>query len=319
MSRPLMKLSDNDFAGLFQQLGPRALAQRYECSEQAVQQRARGTEARLGVQLTGPRPNPQPLSPSEPHLEIGCDDGVALVGGDGHYWPGSTATAHRALVAFASELKPKVLVFNGDALDAPSISRHPPIGWENLPSLEDELAEVQERLAELQTAAGRKCRFIWPLGNHDARFNTRLAALTPEYRGVPGTRLVHHFPLWEPCWSTEIGGKHGAIVKHRFKGGIHAPHTNTLWSGRTIITGHLHSLKVTPLTDYNGTRWGVDGGCLANPKGPQFAYAEANPHNHRAGFIVLTFRDGELLWPEIVSVHNEAEGLINWRGELYNV
>ena len=50
------------------------------------------------------------------------------------------------------------------------------------------------------------------------------------------------------------------VIKHRMKGGIHAAHKNTLHAGTTMVTGHLHSLKVTPFSDYNGTRWGVDTG-----------------------------------------------------------
>ena len=39
----------------------------------------------------------------------------------------------------------------------------------------------------------------------------------------------------------------------------------TLWSGRTIITGHLHAQGIRPHSDYNGTRWGVDAGTMADP------------------------------------------------------
>jgi len=316
--RPLAQLSDNDFAGLFQQLGPASMAQRFGVAVQSVNQRKLNVEARLGVRLTGPNSPAPPVEVSQSHVEAPLEDGICMVGGDGHYWPGVSSTAHRAFVAFIEEMKPKVVIFNGDAVDAGTISRFPPIGWENIPSLADELAVVSERLGEIERASA-KARRLWPLGNHDARFNNRLASVAPEYRGVPGTRLVEHFPLWEPCWSAEVGGARGAVVKHRFKGGIHAPHNNALWSGRTMVTGHLHSQKVTPLTDYNGTRWGVDAGCLAAVGGPQFNYAESNPQNWRGGFCVLTFRDGALLPPELVTVMDEKAGEIWWRGELYVV
>jgi hypothetical protein len=112
------------------------------------------------------------------------------------------------------------------------------------------------------------------------------------------------------------------VVKHRFKGGIHATHNNTLWAGKTIVTGHLHSLKVTPLSDYNGTRWGIDTGTLADPAsntegGPQFHYNEDNPQNHRSGFIVLTFKDGQLLWPEVCNVIDQNH--VSFRGEVIRV
>jgi len=319
MRHPLSQLSDQDFAALFQQHGQKELSQRYGVSVQAVQQRKVNTEARLGVKLTGPTSPAEPIRLHKPFEVVDLEDGICLVGSDGHYWPGVDSTAHRAFVAFAEELKPACVIFNGDAVDGASIGRHPPIGWEDHPTLEDELIECQFRLGEIEAAAGKKPRLLWPLGNHDARFNTRLASLTPEFRGVPGTRLVHHFPKWEPCWAVEVGGKGGAVVKHRFKGGMHAPHNNALWSGRTIVTGHLHSQKVTPITDYNGTRWGVDTGCLAACGGPQFTYQEKNPANWRSGFAVLTFREGTLLPPELVTVTDEAKGEIVWRGEVYVV
>jgi hypothetical protein len=107
------------------------------------------------------------------------------------------------------------------------------------------------------------------------------------------------------------------VVKHRFKGGVHATHNNTVGAGKTIVTGHLHSLKVTPYADYNGNRFGVDTGTLAEINGPQFDYSEENPQNHRSGFAVLTLADGQLLWPELV--HKWSEGKVEFRGEIIDV
>jgi hypothetical protein len=83
----------------------------------------------------------------------------------------------------------------------------------------------------------------------------------------------------------------------------------------TIVTGHLHSLKVTPLNDLKGIRWGVDTGTLADPYGPQFSdYTELNPVDWRSGFAVLTFHEGRLMWPEIAHVIDEGMG--EFRGEI---
>lgn len=82
-----------------------------------------------------------------------------------------------------------------------------------------------------------------------------------------------------------------------------------------MVTGHLHSLKVSPITDYNGVRYGVDSGTLADIDGPQFRdYLEENPTNWRSGFVVLTFYNGKLLMPELVmKFNNEA---IEFRGQV---
>lgn len=315
-------MTDEDFITQYQTVGPSALSKMLGISERRVHERRKKLEGELGVRIIAPNVKQvdEPFQ-RDGDARITIDDftdGIVLVGSDAHYWPGKPSTAHRAFVRFAKELKPKIVVLNGDALDAPTISRHPPIGWENLPTLDREIQLVQERLGEIARAAG-KARKLWPLGNHDARFNTRLAMATPEFRNVQGTRLVHHFPDWEPCWSVSIGGPRGAVIKHRFKGGIHATHNNALWAGRTLVTGHLHSLKVTPFSDYNGTRFGVDCGTLACPTSPAFSYTEDNPLNWRSGFVVLTWKGGRLLWPEIVSVWDEERGEVQWRGEILRV
>lgn len=244
-------------------------------------------------------------------------NGTVLIGSDAHYWPKQISTAHRAFVKLSGEIKPTLIIMNGDAIDAATISRHPPIGWQKSPSIKRELDTAQERLAEV-VEASPKSRRIWTLGNHDARFETKIASLIPELKGVHGVSLRDHFPEWEPAWSVEVGGRSGAIIKHRFKGGTHASFNNAVSSGRTIVTGHLHALHVSPFTDYNGTRWGVDGGTMADPLGPQFTgYTEDNPLNWREGFVVLTWKDGRLLWPEPVFVNRK--GYYTWRGVEYHV
>jgi hypothetical protein len=80
----------------------------------------------------------------------------------------------------------------------------------------------------------------------------------------------------------------------------------------------LHSLKVTPFSDYNGVRFGVDTGTLAEIDGPQFTdYMEDNPANWRSGFAVLTIHKGRLLWPELV--HRYAHDKIEFRGQVIDV
>ena len=244
-------------------------------------------------------------------------NGTALVGGDAHYWPGPASTAHRAFIFFIKELAPIIVIANGDMLDAACISRHPPIGWNCLPSVKDELEVCQERMGEIALAAGKAEKY-WPLGNHDARFETRLAMVAPEFKDVHGISLNDHFPEWQGCWSVHINEIGGVVVKHRFKGGAHAPFLNTLYAGRSTITGHLHSLKVYPISDFNGVRFGVDAGCLADPYHDAFQdYNEDAPRSHRSGFIVLTFASGRLLWPE--PVHVLEDGLVEFRGQVYHV
>ena len=203
-------------------------------------------------------------------------------------------------------------------MDGARASRFPPIGWENRPQISDEIAECQTRLREIKDAAPKAER-IWNAGNHDLRFETRLAICAPEYSNVYGIHLKDHFPDWNTAWSTWINND--VVVKHRFKNGIHAPHNNALWAGKHIVTAHLHSLKIQQITDYNGTRYGVDCGMLGKifpQTGEQFIdYTEDNALNWRNGFVILTFHNKRLVMPELVFLPNEHE--YEFRGKVYKI
>lgn len=248
------------------------------------------------------------------HVVADFHTGTIFVGSDAHYRPGPASTAHRAFIKLAKRLKPDIVIINGDVLDAATISRHPPLCWQDMPTVKEELEVCQERMGEIAKASGKALK-LWPLGNHDARFETRLATVAPEFRDVHGTKLSDHFPDWEPCASVKINDN--VVVKHRYSGGIHATYNNTLRSGVTIITGHLHSQTIREWTDYNGTRYGVDTGCMADIYDPQFGYLEDNPRNWRSGFCILSFRNGRLLRPELVTV--VEDGIVEFRGELIEV
>ena len=308
------KCSREEFIRLVTTLGPKATADQLGISVENVYQRRRRLQRILDTPIVSATSRTDSAVDHAARLKLRVDDGYVLIGSDCHYWPGLISTAHHGFVSFAKTLKPQVVILNGDVMDFPSISRHSPIMWENRPKVIDEIESAKERLTEIEKAAPGAKR-IWTLGNHDARFESRLAAVAPEYLRVTGVHLKDHFPLWMGCWSCWINGE--VIVKHRFKGGMHAPHNNTLWAGKTIVTGHLHSQKVYPLDDYNGTRWGVDGGTMADPFGPQFEYQEDNPRNHRSGFVVLRFVKGELLQPQIARV--VRPGVIDYCGELHAV
>ncbi len=313
-----MKTSDEDFIRAWKEFGsPNLVSKALGISIRAVYDRRRTLEARHGVDLsTTDAQNPAySVSHSRAVVRTTLDNGVLLVASDCHFWPGVETTAYRAFLYFLEKLKPSIVVLNGDVFDGASISRHPSIGWEKKPSVVQELKECKSKLERIVNAAPKAKRF-WTLGNHDMRFETRLASVAAEYRGVDGVHLKDHFPDWTPCWRLDINND--VVIKHRMRNGVHATHNNTLNAGKTIVTGHLHSGKVTPFTDYNGTRFGVDCATLADPDGPQFEdYLEAGPTNWRSGFSVLTFKDRKLLWPELVAKWDEEH--VQFRGELIKV
>jgi hypothetical protein len=64
------------------------------------------------------------------------ENGAVIVFSDAHYWPGAPSTAHRGLLRLIAELKPSLIVANGDVFDGARISRHPRIGWQQTPSVQ---------------------------------------------------------------------------------------------------------------------------------------------------------------------------------------
>ena len=318
---PQPACSDAEFIELMRtHQSPSKVAAILGLAERKVQARRRRIEIRHNLHLDVSNPTGQyykHLQPTQNHARrhAKIDTGTVLVFSDAHFWPGVRTTAFRALLEFCRQLKPSAVICNGDAFDGASISRFPRIGWDSKPSVLNELKACKEGLELIEDAA-KGADLIWPLGNHDARFENRLAQNVGEYEGVQGFRLKDHFPAWAPCWSLWINDD--TVVKHRQKGGIHATRNNTLAAGKTVVTGHLHSLKVTPLTDYNGDRWGVDTGTLADPSGPQFTdYLEDNPTDWRSGFVVLTYYKGTLLWPEVVHVISQSQ--VTFRGQVLTV
>jgi hypothetical protein len=231
------------------------------------------------LEAKNPNGRPERSPVAYERKQLGIQNGTVIVFSDAHFWPGIRTTAFNALLWAIKEFKSVAVICNGDALDGASISRHPPSGVSGKePSVIEELKACKEALGEIEEAAKEarhNVRLIYTWGNHDARFNARLATNAPQFAETYGFKLEDHFPTWEfcmTCWATD-----DVIIKHRYKGGVHATHNNASASGKSMVTGHLHSLKVTPYADYNGNRFGVDTGTLAEPYGPQFSYGEDNP------------------------------------------
>jgi hypothetical protein len=308
-------VSDEEFIAVWRELGsPALVAKRLGMSERRVYSRRNRLKLQA-ADLESWNPQNNVLKNKQGVLEVKLLNGVILVGSDAHFWPEIRTTAFRGFLWACRTLKPQIIVLNGDVFDGARISRHAPIGWEKRPTVIDELKAVDERLIEIHEAAPT-ARKLWPLGNHDARFESRLASVAPEYAQVKGVHLKDHFPDWATCWRIDVNDD--VVIKHQMRGGIHATHNNTLNAGRTMVTGHLHSLKVTPFSDFNGTRYGVDTGTLADADGPQFVdYMEAGAANWRSGFAVLTIKDGRLLWPELVIKYDEDH--VQFRGEVIPV
>ena len=306
--------SDQEFIELFRSSGAAATARKLGVGVRSVQARRRRIEDRTRQDITAPV-----FAPAVEHkaqVNIRVPDGVVLVGSDAHYWPGKETVMMRAFRTFLGTMQPKVVILNGDVFDGAAISRWPSVGFlERKPEVHEELEACREWLDTLVEASG-DARLFWTLGNHDLRFETFFAAHALQMKGVKGVHLKDHFPAWTPAWSLMIN--QDVWVKHDCKGGKHATYLNSQASGKSTVTGHLHSANVRPITDLNGTRYGVDTGMMGDPYDEQFIhYTRANVVDWRSAFVVLTFRNGRLMQPELVL--KWSDDAVEFRGEVVRV
>lgn len=271
-----------------------------------LNRRRRAVESEEGVQLeqqTRPELKEFLNRHSHQRLKMEMTDGVICIASDCHYLPGTPTIAHRAFVEAVKNLKPTMVVLNGDIADFAQISRHDPMGWQKRYPVKEELTAIQERTDDLVLAHPGAKRIL-TRGNHDDRFNKRLAMHVPEFAGLPGMALEGHLPDWTHTTSVMINDS--ILIKHSWHSGVHGAWNNVLKAGVTMITGHTHRLTVREFTDYRGTRYGIETGMLADPDEEQFEYALDGPKNWQPGFVVLTIREGKLLSPEKCEV---IEGL----------
>jgi hypothetical protein len=306
--------SDNEFISLFNSIGAQRTAQALGITERNVYGRRQRLE-KIHGSIDAPT-KARPTAPGRVSLDI--KSGVVIIGSDFHIWPGAESTCLRAFKKFVGDLKPAAVILNGDVMDFPRISRHPQ-SWESAPDPQEEIEAVQDHLNDIVKACKRGTQKLWCLGNHDARLESLYANSTPQMRGMRGVHLHDHFSgVWQRAMSCFIneGVDGGAtMVKHRYKGGMNATRANALNAGVSMVTGHLHSQNVRPVSDYGRyDRYGVDTGCVADKDHRAFSYTEDSPLDWRSGFAILTYRDGRLLYPELVTKWDDKN--VQFRGKL---
>lgn len=240
-------------------------------------------------------------------------DGTAICFSDCHWRSLSQArsVSHEALLHVARHIKPGFLFCLGDAVDMGAVSRHPPLMWSEVrkPTVKEELAAAQTHLRDIREAAGDpEC--YWVRGNHDDRYDKFLSANAAAFEGMGAFTLQDQFPDWPMCYRLDVGD---VSMVHRYHGGVHAAYNNALKSGRTIISGDTHALDVRPLNHWSKRIWGVQCGMLGDPTWPQFHYRLGIPGHQNQGFVVLSWKDGAMMPPEICEV---SDGAAWFRGQL---
>lgn len=309
MTQP--RCSDEQFKQLFADgFSVNEIARQLDCDLRWVYRRRRRIEEREGIILNTPR---TPSQFTYNHADWNIQDGMIFIGSDAHVWPDDHSPAFLIFLQMIDHFRPTHICLNGDVFDGARNSRHPRIMWDQMPTVQEELTAVIDWCGMLEDAAvGAK--LIRTIGNHDQRFESYLSANAPAYEGVPGFRLIDHLPRWEEVMSIAVNDQ--LMIKHRWHNGQHAAFNNVLKSGWSFCTGHTHVLEARAFTDYNGTRYGIQTGTLADPAHPKFAYTEATPKNWQPGFVVLTFKDGKMKRPELVEV---IDGEADFHGKTFRI
>jgi len=310
----MKRLTDYEFIDLWHQLkSPTLISKKLGIDVRNIHQRRRNLENKYKIRLISNSSNSQEYYVRDhmSRMDVDIDNATIFVASDAHYWPDQISVAHQAFVKLVKKHKPDIVVMNGDAFDGASISRYPKAGYATfeMPTVKQELEAVSDRLGEIEKVAGN-AKLVFTMGNHDQRFEAKLANQAPEFQGVAGFSLKEHFPRWLFCMSMMVNKN--LMVKHRFANGLHATYNNAMKAGVSMTTGHLHRLQATIVSDYNGSRWGIDTGTLCETDGDQMAYGETNPSNHCSGFAVLTIVNGRLIQPEFCAV---LDGHAYFRGE----
>jgi predicted MPP superfamily phosphohydrolase len=295
--------SDEEFVKLFRELGsPQAIAETLGVSVRNVFARRNRLAQKHGIELISFSKHSRITNVThEQKIYSELKNGIVVVFSDAHYWPGPPTVAHQALLAVVSNLKPAIVIANGDVFDGARVSRHDPIYKHETPSAKEEVEACVARMTEIEDAS-KNSVLIWNVGNHDQRLWRYIRVNAPEVSGMANTDLFDYFGRWKQTYAVDINGS--TLIKHRWHNGIHATYNNALRAmGAHVVTGHLHRLQITAVKGYGHQRfYGVDTGTLADVDGRQFAYLEHNPVMWASGFAVLTFRNGVLLPPELVEV-----------------
>lgn len=322
---PVPRCTEQEFIALWHQ-NPSAqqVADILKTDVRAVCARRRGIEKRRGIRLAAAdkrSPDFMLITHDRVEVKLGITNGVVLVSGDLHFRPKhDVPVMHRAMCYLAKKLKPYAIVWNGDVADFPQISRHPSIGWENYPTVAEEIETIGDRSKEVMQAAPAAKR-IWTAGNHCLRMESRIANTLPQMRNMKGVHLKDFFPEWTPAWYCTINGDSNSHteIRHRENGGAHASFNNTVKSGVNIVTGHDHVADVRPYDDRRGRRYGVRHGMGADSaRDPQFVnYLEGRKPSWQSGMAVLTYKNGVLLMPELALRWDDNS--FQFRGEIIKV
>ena len=164
---PARKVTDEQLLeALRKTRSPTKLAAEFGVTARAITTRMRnvGVAPALHAKDAQGVPTKAMIERSIGRISTTITDGRAVIFSDAHFQPDCISTANRALLKLLPQLRPALVVCNGDALDGASISRHPPLFGDKPATPAAELRACQERLTEIAELSKGAVR-VWTLGN----------------------------------------------------------------------------------------------------------------------------------------------------------
>jgi molecular chaperone GrpE len=152
-----VKFTDDEFINLWNKFGSaNEISKASGMSLRGVNARRRKIEEKTGQILAGISSRSPDFKVTYPdngvRTKVELDKGVIMVASDCHYWPGVISAAHKAFVHLIKQIKPKIIIINGDVFDGAGISRFPAADWQALPTVKQELEACQDRVNEIESA-----------------------------------------------------------------------------------------------------------------------------------------------------------------------
>lgn len=239
-----------------------------------------------------------PPSLAEPWVPFDLGSGIRVAVMSDTHIPYHSETALYSAVNTLKKRNPDVLVLNGDIADFYKISR-----WQQDPGKRKFSAErklVIDGLDWLRNQFGKKCRFVFKLGNHEERWNHFVWNRAPEIYDLPQMQIdtLLEFDRNNVELVDEqriiLAGKLAVAHGHELGRGIFSPVNPArgafLRTHHTILVGHSHQTSGhadTNLWHEETFVWSTGCLCDLTPE-----YARVNRWNH--GFAEIeVFKDGQ--------------------------
>jgi predicted phosphodiesterase len=230
---------------------------KYECSNGE----ATSTSIKIGPSAqVDERPKRLTIRPIS--LKVACLSDI-------HY-PYQDEKAEEIALAFMTDYKPDVIVWNGDIFDFYAVSQYEKSISKKM-DIQEEIDYGVRRIQLWTKELGAKTKHYFREGNHENRLSRLITSKAPALAALRSTKLeenvdfkslgIRFIPDHQDLYIGNMLFVHGTIVRRQ--GGASARgHFDQF--GCSVIMGHTHRLAVSYKRNKNGTHAMVENGTLSD-------------------------------------------------------